>query len=477
MMAKIFGAMSTRIFLIVIAGVILTATIVNVLSERASRTHESRMHGHFVYERVENTIRILDATVPNMRGEIQQTLSHMGSRVTLNVPAPETVPALPAEFKELSEQLVPDIADKVTLIHGEICQLHRPPLQPRNGHPPIMHHKPVGQENSPPPPDFEPPPEMDNPQCLAVYTHLADGTPLLIHLHYGRPPPMPKHGQEPFNLVLTILGLILMTWLVANLATKPLRRLAQAALQLAKDIERPPLAENEGPIEVRKAASAFNEMQRSILKHLQERAFILGAIAHDLQTPLTRLRLRLEKVKDPLLQEQLIKDLSATLEMVREGLDFARLCSENIDKSKVNFTDLVTSICDDFSESGQTIAFNLPRDPIYIMGSKNLLQRCLTNLINNALTYAKNPAIGIQIKEKKLLCTVTDDGAGVPDTELETILEPFRRLDDSRSRYTGGTGLGLSIARMIVEKHDGKIYLLNKTPPLTGLIVSIELPL
>jgi signal transduction histidine kinase len=256
-----------------------------------------------------------------------------------------------------------------------------------------------------------------------------------------------------------------------------LRKLANAALQLARNIENPPLPENQGSTEVRHAAKAFNEMQSSILKHVQERGFILGAIAHDLQTPLTRLRLRLEKVKDPELKQSLVNDLTATQEMVREGLDFARLCSENIDKNRVDLTALTTAVCDNFEEAGHTIYKTLPGEAITIMGSAHLLTRCLNNVLNNAINYAQSPKLTIQVQESRVLCVISDDGPGIPEQELDNVLEPFRRLEDSRSRHTGGTGLGLSIARMIVEKHGGTMTLRNKTAPESGLTVEMDLPL
>lgn len=459
MLKNLLGAMSVRIFLIAVIGILLTATVVNVLGQRDSRVNESRLRDQFAFDRIESMIRILEITVPEKRSEIQDVFKRMGSSLKLGAVPPKNVPALPAELENLNTLLVPEIADVISITtQGRCSARNRLPEPPR---------------------DFGPPPPPQPGYCLAVYTHLQDNTPVLIQLRYGghRPPPGHPPERNPLAFVLALLGLISIIWVVASVATQPLRKLANAALQLAHNIENPPLPENQGSTEVRHAAKAFNEMQRSILKHVQERGFILGAIAHDLQTPLTRLRLRLEKVKDAELKQSLVNDLTATQEMVREGLDFARLCSENVDKNRVDLTALATAVCDDFEEAGHAIHKTLPNEAITIMGSAHLLTRCLNNLLNNAIHYAQSPTLTIQVKAFRVLCTISDEGPGIPAQELDNVLEPFRRLEDSRSRHTGGTGLGLSIARMIVEKHGGSMTLSNKPAPESGLVVQIDLPL
>lgn len=466
MINKWLGTMSVRIFLITVIGILLTATTVRMLGQRDFRENEFRLRDQFAFDRVESVVRILEATLPEKRIEIQDVFKRMGNRVTLGASKPAQPQSLPPEMAHLSTLLVPEVADLISLAPMSHCEPRRLP-------------PPEGFRNGPPPSDGFGMPPRPHGKCLAVYTHLEDQTPVLIEMHYGshRPPNGGPNQRTPLGLLLGLIGLIAIIWTIASVATKPLRKLADAALKLADNIEQPPLPENKGSTEVRHAAKAFNEMQRSILKHIQERGFILGAIAHDLQTPLTRLRLRLEKVKDLALKESLIKDLIATQEMVSEGLDFARLCGENIHKNKVDLTALATAVCDDFDESGQIVAKSLPEQSVTIMGSAHLLTRCLTNLLNNAFVYAQKPALSMQVTNKQVMLTLSDDGPGIPETALDSVLEPFRRLEDSRSRQTGGTGLGLAIARMIVEKHGGKLTLSNKAAPATGLIVQITLPL
>ena len=456
MLKKLLGAMSVRIFLITAIGILLTATVVNMLGQRDSRENESQLRDQFVFDRIESIIRILEVTVPEKRSEIQDVFKRMGSSMKLNVTPPEHPAPLPAELSNLNELLVPEVADLVSITRSGNCMQ-------RNGSPAASKGSPQSRSRS---------------YCLMVYTHLQDSTPVLIQLRYGghRPPAHPPAERSPLAIFLVLLGLIAIIWVVASVATQPLRKLANAALQLARNIEHPPLPENQGSTEVRHAAKAFNEMQRSIVNHVRERGFILGAIAHDLQTPLTRLRLRLEKVKDPDLKQNLVNDLTATQEMIREGLDFARLCSDHVDKNRVDLSALAMAICDDFEEAGHPVHKTLPATPVTVMGSAHLLTRCLNNLLGNAINYAQSPALTLEVKDDNILCTIADDGPGIPEQELDSVLEPFRRVEDSRSRQTGGTGLGLSIARMIVEKHGGRMTLSNKPAPASGLVIRIELP-
>ncbi|MEZ0210136.1 MAG: HAMP domain-containing protein, partial [Methylophilus sp.] len=259
MLKKLLGAMSVRIFLITVIGILLTATVVSMLGQRDSRVNESRLRDQFAFDRIESMIRILEITDPEKRSQIQDVFKRMGSSLKLGATPPKDAPALPAELENLHALLVPEIADFISITPQARCSSrNRPP--------------------APPPPDFGPTPPHLQGYCLAVYTHLQDHTPVLIQLRYGghRPPPGHPPERNPLAIVLALLGLISIIWVVASVATQPLRKLANAALQLARNIENPPLPENQGSTEVRHAAKAFNVMQRSILKHVQERGFILG---------------------------------------------------------------------------------------------------------------------------------------------------------------------------------------------------------
>jgi signal transduction histidine kinase len=260
------------------------------------------------------------------------------------------------------------------------------------------------------------------------------------------------------------------------MTTKPLCRLARAANALGSNLQHPPLAETPGPREVREASIAFNRMQASIQSYIQERTFMLSAIAHDLQTPLTRLRLRLEKVSDPALRTALVSDLTVTQSLVREVLDYAHTITTDEPFELVDIDSLTEALCNDAIDAGSEITFDGTSNTT-ILGSPLALRRCISNLMDNAIKYGQFAHVSVQKSAGKAVISVIDGGQGIPAQDLEKVFQPFHRLEDSRSRDSGGTGLGLTIARIIAERHRGRITLKNMGVAELGLIAILELPL
>jgi len=195
---------------------------------------------------------------------------------------------------------------------------------------------------------------------------------------------------------------------------------------------------------------------------------MLAAIAHDLQTPLTRLRLRLEKVPDSELREKLITDLSATQSMVKEGLELARSMDAAEPFELLDLDSLLDSVCSDAVEAGQDVTHS-GQSGVSIMARPSDLRRCLTNLVNNAIQYGKFAHVLAKREGPNVVISVIDGGPGIPEDQLERVFDPFYRLDPSRSRESGGTGLGLTIARNIAEKHGGILKLRNHHKDGLGL--------
>jgi signal transduction histidine kinase len=219
---------------------------------------------------------------------------------------------------------------------------------------------------------------------------------------------------------------------------------------------------------------AFNGMQVSIKNYLQERSYMLAAIAHDLQTPLTRLRLRLEKVQDEELRNKLLTDLSATQEMVKEGLEFARSASNPESFQHTDLDSLIEAICNDATDAGLDVSLS-GKVGAPVMANPSSLRRCISNLVENAVKYGKFAHINAKREGKRVLISIIDGGPGIPQDQIEKVFEPFNRLENSRSRDTGGTGLGLTIARNIAEKHRGSVKLKNIGTADLGLEVTLEL--
>jgi signal transduction histidine kinase len=268
----------------------------------------------------------------------------------------------------------------------------------------------------------------------------------------------------PYRLLLILLVLLLSVAVLAALAvrwlTRPLRVLATAAMDLGRDINRPPLPE-QGPQEVRRAARAFNTMQTRLVRYIKDRGRVLAAVSHDLKTPITRLRLRAELLEDEKLRHKFQADLDDMERMVQATLDFMRGTEHHEQVVPVDVNALLESLRDDAAETGAAITLKgMAQAPLRCRPLA--LKRCLTNLIDNAVQYGRRATIRVQDSAAELILTIGDEGPGIPDSELEKVFDPFFRLEASRNRNTGGTGLGLGIARNIARAHGGELILRNK---------------
>ncbi|HRX60946.1 MAG TPA: ATP-binding protein [Candidatus Competibacter sp.] len=280
----------------------------------------------------------------------------------------------------------------------------------------------------------------------------------------------------PTRLLLILLVLLVSVAVLAALAvralTRPLAVLAAAAGELGRDIRRPPLDE-KGPLEVQRAARAFNTMQERLIRYIEDRNRILAAISHDLKTPITRLRLRTELLDDAPLKEKFLLDLDDMQRMAQASLDFLRGGEDSEPIAPMDLNALLESLQEDAEDVGHAVSISgAASQPLRCRPLA--LKRCLTNLVDNALKYGQSAEIAVADTATRLRLIVRDRGPGIPAAELERVFEPFYRLEGSRSRDTGGTGLGLSIARNIARAHGGELSLRNH--PQGGLEAVLELP-
>ena len=304
-----------------------------------------------------------------------------------------------------------------------------------------------------------------------VQVTLHDGTLVTFDSYLS-----PQEGSIPLRLGLTLLvllGTVIVVSLIAvRWVTGPLSALATAAEKLGRDIDRPPLEES-GPVEVRRAAGAFNLMQQRLSRFLSDRTRVLTAMSHDLKTPLTRLRLRMETVDDPVLREKIGKDLDEMQSMVTQTLDYMRDSSRSEATQQVDLMAMLETLQIDFRDTGHAVDIKGTLAQPYV-GRPLALRRCLTNLVENAIRYGGRATIELEDTAKQVVVRIVDDGPGMPDEELERAFEPFYRGERSRSRETGGTGLGLGIARNIARAHGGELVLKNR--PGGGLEAHLSLP-
>jgi signal transduction histidine kinase len=308
--------------------------------------------------------------------------------------------------------------------------------------------------------------------CESILVGLRDGTPLILSVLPPRSATSPERADYTGTIALLLVSIGFLAYLVARMTIRPLKQLAQAAKDLGNDINHPPL-DLTGADEIRQASAAFNAMQARIRQYIFQRTQMLAAITHDLQTPLTRMRLRLEKVSEPELQQRLIGDLSAMQAMVREGLDLARSMDTTETMQMMDLDSLLDSVCADATDASQRVTLSGTAN-MAMLGRPMDLRRCLVNLIDNAVKYGQSAKVTVDRINGAARIRIRDAGPGIPQAELARVFDPFYRVEGSRSRESGGTGLGLTIARNIAEQHGGSIALANH--PDGGLEATLMLP-
>ena len=280
------------------------------------------------------------------------------------------------------------------------------------------------------------------------------------------PPPRPWHSPTFLLafLLMTVAAAALSFWAVRRL-TGPVSTLAEAAERLGRDVNAPPLPE-EGPLEVVRAAVAFNTMAARIRRFVQDRTFLLTAIGHDLRTPITRLKLRAEFIEDDEQRAKFMADLDELNMMVSATLVFGRDTADTEPAVTLDLGALLRTVLDETADARPDAAENLDflgSERVTVTGRPVALKRAFANLIGNAVKYGGAAHVRLNPPaDGHILVTVEDEGPGLPPDELERIFEPFYRVENSRNRETGGTGLGLPIARNILRAHGGDVVLANQ---------------
>lgn len=298
-----------------------------------------------------------------------------------------------------------------------------------------------------------------SPERYEVELTLADGQPVTIEV---TPSLLPIARWLPWVLTAQIALLLACAWLAVRLATRPLVRLAEAAERLDPAQAGEPLPQ-DGPVEVAKAARALNALQQRVSAHVAERMQILAAISHDLQTPITRMRLRLEAMDESPAQARLLDDVGHISQLVREGVNYARSANVAMGPSaRLDLRAFLDSVVGDYQDMGKSVQ-RVEGDIASLLTHPQVLRRIVQNLIDNALAYAGSAETMVRVDAEGRVCIdVLDRGPGIPEDQLEAVLQPFRRLESSRSRSSGGTGLGLAIAQQLTQALDGRLRLSNR---------------
>ena len=283
-------------------------------------------------------------------------------------------------------------------------------------------------------------------------------------------PPFPRHFILELGLLTVMLSIVL--YAMTRTITRPLADLATAADAVGRGTAVQPLQER-GARELKRATRAFNAMQERLNRYLDSRTRVLAAMSHDLRTPITRLRLRVESIEDEALRARCVEDLDEMTRMVSGALSLFRGLNDDEAAVAVDINALLEELQRRYGEVNASVTIE-GRAAAPFSGKPLALKRCLGNLVDNALQYGGNATIAVTDSDDELTIRVLDDGPGIPEGELERVFEPFYRLESSRNRATGGTGLGLSIARDVAQAHGGSLTLTNRSAG--GLEAKLVLP-
>lgn len=440
-----------RLVLVLVVGLLLAQALSAAFNLRERAQAIERVSGLRWAQRAADAIHILDTLSPAQRPRVSAILSSRRWRIEPGAqpPAQAPGPAAVPEVRELRAGLRELLGPGRNLVVQAMQTAHEP-----SGFTPLRWL--IGRRH---------------PPVVRIDAQLRDGAWVRIAQRRSNFPAHWPHGLL-VKLVVLFCAVLLLALLAVTWITRPLSVLARAALKLGQDIHRPPLPET-GPREVRRAARAFNGMQARLVRYIDSRVQLFTAISHDLKTPITRLRLRAELLGDPAVREKITQDVAEMESMVGATLAFLRDADAYEAARPVDINALLHSLQADAEELGHPVSVTGQAMKTYT-AQPQALRRCVTNLIDNALRYGASAAISVEDGPERLVIRVCDRGLGIPPDQLERVMEPFYRVDHSRSRDTGSTGLGLAIAQNIAQAHGGTLTLRNR--PEGGLEATLALP-
>ena len=334
-----------------------------------------------------------------------------------------------------------------------------------------------------PPPGPPPPDDMGPRDGREGFARLAPDTVLhgdfvaALRLADGRWRVVESAGRHMARRValqvagLSVAGLALLlplAWWFSRALSAPIRRFARAAEALGRNPDAPPVPD-DGPSEIAQAAQSFNTMQGRVRRLVAERTHMVGAIAHDLRTPLARLAFRLQALP-PGEQEKAQADIDEMKAMISAALEFLRDRSAGGERKPLDLRLLVESVVEGLSDIGRDVVLEPGPDAV-VEGDPIALRRVVSNLVDNALKYGARARVRIVGGERECRLEVDDDGPGIDPSQAERLFTPFVRGEQSRNRETGGIGLGLSVVQDIVTRHGGHVALQNRGDGLRAVVV------
>ncbi|MEW5684897.1 MAG: ATP-binding protein [Pseudomonadota bacterium] len=352
---------------------------------------------------------------------------------------------------------------------GQMVLEHR---RPPPGPPPrdeLRFAPPGSPQGGPGPPRFHPMWEAPVVGDFTAALRQPDGRWVVVQ---SRPEPFPNSWQRRILLLLGASFLVVAPagLLFARHITAPLKRFSDAAERLGRDPRAEPVALS-GPAEIGAAAEAFNNMQQRLKRYVDDRTAMVGAISHDLRTPLARIRFKLEAAPARV-RDSVLTDVGQMEQMIQGVLAFIRDEGAPRSRERLDLLSLAECVADDAAMMGADVEMT-ESEPVTVEGDPVALQRMLTNLVDNAVKYGSQARLSVRRDGELAMVEVVDRGPGLSTDDLERVFQPFYRADASRNLDSGGIGLGLPIARSTARAHGGDIEL---APAATGLTARVILP-
>ena len=282
----------------------------------------------------------------------------------------------------------------------------------------------------------------------------------------------PISNDKLFSLAISIITVLLLSFLIIRRVTKPLAKLARAAESFGQGDYQP--VEEVGSEEIRNTAHAFNAMQTRIQRYLDDRERLFAAISHDLKTPITRLRLRAEMVDEEDTREAMVRDLEDLDMLVKGALQSVKETDIHENRVEINILKMLKDLQNSAQLAQREMQLSGELSQAYI-GKPLAIKRCLTNLIDNGLYYGDRVSVLLDNDDELVTIRILDEGPGIPTEKMEKVFQPYTRLTIKHANHPSGMGLGLSIARNIARAHGGEVHLINR--PEGGLEAKLILPL
>ena len=456
------------LLLILVLLVAQVITIVILAGERQGALRSASLE--HVLQRVADGYTLADTTDPERQERILRALSSPTLRLSID-PAPYLTEDQSSDMRRrLAEELGLPVAQVRTAMEadGDDCLRDRDDHRDRERHDDEddEHHEYEEHRDD----DDHHDERQECPPVLGVSLALSSGQ----WFNARALPPAPSWLWLKATLTsvgITAVLLTLTLLLAVRRILRPINELSQAAHAFGRG-EKVRIPE-KGPEDVREVTRAFNQMQDQVGRAQEDRARLLAALAHDLRTPITSMRLRVEMLPDGEDRDRLLDSLREMQHLAEATLDFIR-GSTTEQHRRYDLATLLDSLCGDLQEMGLEVHFEeSPR--CVLQGQPEAVKRALRNLIENAVNYGEQAEVMLETRESEAVVTIVDQGPGIPEAERERVFEPFYRLEQSRNRETGGAGLGLAIARTLIRGMGGDIRL-GAGPGGQGLQVSVTLP-